>query len=306
MANSDTIIYTPDQNQAGNILPWMLASQNGWGNNGFLGGGGFGAGILGGLFGGLLFGGLGNGGWFGGNGGNGGNANAAALAAQATANASTELIMQAINGTDANVRALAAATNSDFNALRDNVCAVRSAIDQVASQVGMTALQVQNAVLSGDASIASQLCQCCCEMKQLVTSQGYENQLATLNQTNQLGAAISGSGQRTVDAIADLKTTMVKEFCDARERDMQATINQQADTITQLRNSASNNVQTALFQNGFNVLSQKIAELAAKTPNTIPVQWPQITAVNTTPTIGSGWGFGNGFGWGGFAGGLTF
>ena len=310
------VTYIPDSgSQTNSLLPWVMANNGGMGgfNNawpwlfamsggGFGGFGGFGgAGIGGGILGFLLGALVGNrGGLFGG--GNGDQ-----LGAQLNNDSNTALIMQAINGTDSNVRALAAQTNTDFAAMRDGICTLRSAIDQVAAQTGMSALQVQNAILSGDANIVAQLNQCCCQMKQLVIEQGYQNQIATLNQTNQLSGAISGSGQRTIDAIADLKTTIVKEFCDVKEREQAATIAQQADTINQLRNAASNNVQTALFQNGFNILNQKITELAAKQPNTVPVQWPNIQAVNTTPTVGIG-GLGSGFpgfGWG-FGTGVTF
>ena len=41
----------------------------------------------------------------------------------------------------------------------------------------MSGLQIQNAIQSGNASIASQICQCCCE-----------NRLAIANQTNTLQA----------------------------------------------------------------------------------------------------------------------
>lgn len=301
MADEKTVILGDGGNGWNNGIPLAFALNGmGWNNNGGLfggNGGGFGAGFLGGILGGLVFGGLGNG--FGGWGGNGGGQ----VGTQLNNDSNTALIMQAINGTDANVRALAAQTNTDYSALRDGICTLRSAIEQVAGQTGMSALQVQNAVLSGDASIIAALNQCCCQMKQLVVEQGYQNQIATLNQTNQLGGAISGAGQRTIDAIADLKTTMVKEFCDVKEREMAATIGKQAETITQLRNEADNARQTNLFQSGFNILNQKITDLAAKQPNTVPVTWPNIQAVNTTPTYGAGngfgWGFGNGFGFGG-------
>ena len=312
------VTYIPDSgSQTNSILPWVMANNGGMGgfNNAWpwlfaMNGGGFGgfggwggAGIGGGILGFLLGALVGNrGGLFG-----GGNGGGSQLGVELNNDSNTALIMQAITGTDANVRALAAQTNTDYAAMRDGICTLRSAIDQVAAQTGMSALQVQNAILSGDASIVAQLNQCCCDMKQITIAQGYENQIATLNQTNQLGGAISGSTQRTVDAIADLKSTMIEQFCGLEKRELQSTIAKQADTINQLRNSASNNVQTALFQNGFNVLNQKITELAGRIPNTVPVQWPNIQAVNTTPTVGVG-GFGSGFpglGWG-FGAGVTF
>lgn len=277
---AETITYLPEQGN--NYLPWMLAGQN----NGFFGGNG-GSAFWGALLGSIVPGFFG--GWNGGFGGFGGNgAAAASLGAQATAYNNTDAVLRAIEGTDADVRLLATTLNSDVDSLRLGINTIQGAIAQVGSQVGLSSLQVINAIQSGNSDLASRLCSCCCELKQQVAAQGYENQLATVNQTNTLS-----------NAIADLKTAMVGEFCSAKERDMQSKIDTQADIITQLRGQISNDKQTEAFTAAFNVLNQKITDLAAKTPNTVPVQWPALTAVNTTPYVnggfyGSSFGFGNG------------
>ena len=292
MAN-ETVVYTPENN-GGNIPAWMAMQNNGL--FGGMGGSAFWGALLGSVIPGVFgaWGGNGFGGWGGGNG-----AAAASLGAQATANSNSEMILNAINGTDADVRLLATTLNSDVDSIRLGINTIQGAIANVASQTGMTGLQVINAIQAGNASLASQLCECCCNMKQLVVEQGYQNQIATLNQTNTLGTAISTASQRNVDAISDLKTSMVAEFCAAKERDMQSKIDTQADIITQLRGQISNDKQTEAFTAAFNTLNNKITELAARQPQTVPVQWPALTAVNTTPYVnggyyGSSFGFGNG------------
>lgn len=307
---AETVVYTPE-NQANNALPWMLAGQN---NGGFFGGNG-GSAFWGALLGSVIpgvFGAWNGNGYFGGN----GNGAASALGAQATANSNTELVLNAINGTDADVRLLASTLNTDVDSIKLGINTVQGAIAQVGSQVGMSGLQVINAINSGNASLASQLCECCCSMKQLVTSQGYENQLATLNQTNALSGAIVGSGQRTADAIADLKTTMVKEFCDARERDMAEKIETQGNIISQLRGQIDNANQTAAITGYINSLVSPIAkevdDIKCKLPNTVSVNWPNLQAVNVTPYVSGGYYQGgyNGFygapGIGGFGNNLVF
>ena len=309
---ADTVIYDPSsQNQGMNgALPWLLAGQNGgfgnmngawplllagggFGGFGGFGGAGLGAGILGFLLGALI-----NNNGFGGLFGGGGNGSGAAfLSNQISGDTGRELIMNAINGTDADVRLLATTLNADVNEVRSALSTLQLAIQNVGSQVGMTGQQLINSIQAGNAQLSHQLCECCCNMRQQVAEQGYQNQLRTVEQTNTLGTAISANGQRTVDAIADLKTTMVKEFCDARERDMQADINNKADLITQLRSKADNAEQTQRFLGAFAVLDQKITELAAKQPQTVPVTWPNLAAVNTTPYVSGGYyqgGF-NGF-----------
>ena len=316
---ADTVIYDPSsQNQGMNgALPWLLAGQNGFGNmngawplllagggfGGFggVGGAGLGAGILGFLLGALL---NNNNGFGGGLFGGGNGSGAAFLSSQISGDTGRELIMNAINGTDADVRLLATTLNADVNEVRSALSTLQLAIQNVGAQVGMTGLQVINAIQGGNADLSHQLCECCCNMRQQVAEQGYQNQLRTVEQTNTLGTAIGANGQRIVDAIADLKTTTVKEFCDARERDMQADINNKADLITQLRNRADNAEQTQRFMGAFAMLDQKITELAAKQPQTVPVTWPNLAAVNTTPYVSGGFygqnpGWGNGGFWGG-------
>lgn len=294
MADGSTVVYTPDNN-GGTVPAWWAMQNNGLFGNGS----GWGGGILGFLLG-LFFG---NGGWgFGGfgNGFGGGNSGAGFLSNQINNDSGRELLMNAINSNGEASRAaiqnLATTLGQDFNLVNSGVSAIRDGIAALTAQTGMSSLQIINAIQSGNASLASELCQCCCQTQQKIMAQGYENQIATLNQTNTLGTAITGSGQRTVDAIADLKSSMISEFCAAKERDMQSKIDTQSDIITQLRGQISNDKQTEAFTAAFNVLNQKITDLSARQPNTVPVVYPNITAVNNTPFMGGYAGYGYGYG----------
>ena len=299
MADEKTIIMPDGQNNGGwGNIPAVLAL-NGLGynnyppyayNNGGLFGGsgsGFGAGILGGLLGGLIWNGIGFGNWGMGNWNNGGGAAAASLGAQATAIGNTDTILRAIDGTDADVRLVATTLNTDINTVKTNLSPLQNGLTQLSGQTGLSAQQIINAIQAGDASLASQLCQCCCEMKQLVTSQGYENQLATLRQTETLSGA-----------IADLKASMIDQFCAAEKREMQQTITRQGDIITQLRNEADNARQTAQFGAMLAPIAQEVNDIKCKLPNTVPVTYPNIQAVNNTPYMGGFFGGFNGFGYG--------
>lgn len=268
----------------------LMFPENGYNNGGLFNGNGWGGGILGFILGILL----GNNGLFGGGwGGNGGYGYG--LANQMNNDNNTDLVMNAINGTDADVRLLATTLNADINQVTDAIHNVQNAIQAVGAQNGMGFLQVTNALQAGNAAISRQLCECCCENRLLTTQQGYENRIQTIDQTNALNNSINGNGRSITDAIADLKTTMVGEFCNVREREMQSKIDTQADIITQMRNQISNDAQTRQFTAAFRALDDKIDAIASKQPNTVPVQWPQLTAVNTTPYV-SGGIYGTGFG----------
>lgn len=290
---AETVVYTPEAN-SGNTVPAWMAMNNG----GLFGNNGWGGGILG-FFLGLLFG---NGwGGFGGFGnGFGGGAGAGFLSNQLNNDSGRELLMNAINSNGEASRtaiaALASSLGQDFNLVNSAVQTLQSGLSNLALQQAVSVPQIINSIQSGNSALASQLCECCCNMKQLVTSQGYENQLATVNQTNTLAGAITGSGQRTADAIADLKTTMVKEFCDARERDMQEKIDGLLAANSTLRSQIDNAAQTQAFASMLAPINAKLIEIENRQPNTVPVQYPNIVAMNATPYAGFGAGYGYGYG----------
>ena len=99
------------------------------------------------------------------------------LRTQMSDNHNSDLLMSAINGNAQDLKTLAANLNCDFNQLQTAVCSVRSAIDQVAGQVGFSAERVINAVNAGDCSVIQAVKDCCCQTQQNIIRMGYENQL---------------------------------------------------------------------------------------------------------------------------------
>ena len=277
------------------LIPGMLM---GAGLNGGLGGfGGFGANSIGDLIAlaivASIFG------WNNGNGfgfGNGGNAAGTGFISNQLSDISTrDLVLNAINGTDADVRALASTWNVDSESIKTGINTVNSAIAALAAQEGVSTMQIINSLQSGNASLSRQLCECCCENRLLTTQQGYETRIGTIEQTNTLDRSILGSGQRTVDAIADLKTTMVKEFCDVKERELQDKIDLLTASNTALKSQIDNAAQTAQFAAMLAPISTKLTEIESRQPNTVPVTWPNLVAVNNTPYMGGAF---NGYGYG--------
>lgn len=109
---------------------------------------------------------------------------------QMSDNQNSNLIMGAIQGNNCDLKSLASNLNCDFNQLQSSVCAVRSAIEQVGGKIGYSAERVINAANLGDMNIIQQLKDCCCQTQQNIIKMGYEQQLATCNQTNTLQNAI--------------------------------------------------------------------------------------------------------------------
>lgn len=243
-------------------------------NNGGFGLGGWGGGLIGFILGILL----GNNGLFGGwgNGGFGGG-----IANQLNNDNNTDLIMNAINGTDADVRQLATTLNADVNEVRSAINAVQGAIAQVGAQNGMGFLQVTNAIQSGNSALSRQLCECCCENRLLTTQQGYENRIQTIEQTNQLGSQADRNTQSIVGAIANQTTLITKEFCDLKERELQDKINTLTTENALLRRDTTTTAQTAQIGAMINNLQNQINAVRAAQPQTITLPYSQYSVVPT-------------------------
>lgn len=248
------------------------------------------------------------GGGYGNFGGFGNNGGAGYIANQLNNDAGRDLIVQAINGRADAIGQLAQLTHSSVTNVSDAIAMVNSKLGEIGSQVGMSGLQVINAIQAGDANLAQQLANCCCENRlatcqqtNTLSAQAASNfaatqlemakneasdQLAVCQQTNELTSQNERNTNSILGAIANQNTLITKEFCDLKERELQDKINTQGDIITQLRNQISNDNQTLAFNKAIAALDDKIDSIAAKQPNTVPVVYPNVSAVNNTPSNG--------------------
>ncbi len=298
---SSKIMMFPEMGNNSNIDPALLMALN---NNGGFGGGNW----IWVLFLWLIAG----GGMWGNNGfGNGFNSGTGFLSNQMNNDTGRELLMNAIQGNREAINSLSSMLNVENQTIQNGIFAINNAINTVGTQVGMSGLQVQNAIQSGDAAISRQLCECCCENRLLTTEQGYQAQIRTLEQTNQLGSQADRNFNTLSNEIAGLRTDMIDQFCQLERRELQNKITTQGDIISQLRGQLDNDRQTAQLYAAISPIQAKVNEIANKQPNTVPVEWPNLTAVNTTPYVnggfyGSNWGLGNGFFGNGFGNNFIF
>ena len=109
-----------------------------------------------------------------------------AIRTQMSDNQNSNLLMDGIHGNTGAIRSLSDNLNCDFNMLNQSICAVRSAIQEVSGQVGFSAERVINAVNMGDCNVIQALQNCCCQTQQAILKMGYEQQLATCQQTGEL------------------------------------------------------------------------------------------------------------------------
>ena len=264
----------------------------------------------------------GNGAW--GNNGFGNNNGTGFLSNQINNNAGRDLLLQAINGRADAAQQLATITNTSVETVKNGIFALQNAINAVGTQVGMSGLETINAIQAGNATLGRQLCECCCENRLAICQQTNAlqssiaahdasvrlqlaqneaaDQLSVCQQTNTLTTQASSNTNAILGAIKDQNAMIVDKFCDLEKRELQNRINTQGDIITQLRNQISNDNQTLAFNKAMSALDDKIDAIAAKQPNTVPIVWPNLTAVNNTPYAG---GYGN-WGYNGFGGSIIF
>ncbi len=190
-----------------NGTPQFTIPIGGFGNGGFGFGNGmngiadlFGLAIIASMFG------WGNGGWGNGFGGGGNNGGAAFLSNQLSNDSGRELIMQAVtNQGEASrtaISTLSTMLGQDFNLVNSAVQNVQNSLNQIANAQGINALQVINAIQSGDASLAAQFSQCCCE-----------NRLAMCQLGNTIGQGFAGVQQSIANkAAADQLATCQQTY----------------------------------------------------------------------------------------------
>lgn len=209
--------------------------------------------------------------------------------------------MNAINGTDSDVRLLATTLNTDVESLRSALATINTGLATVGSQVGLTGLQVVNAIQAGDASLASQLAQCCCENRLLTTTQGYENQIRTIEQTNTLSTQAERNTGSIIGAINAQTIAMNDQFCALKERELQDKIDGLTAANTALRGQIDNAAQTAAVAAMLAPIQKEISEIKAAQPATTTVTYPQLTAIPSYMLYGNGsfpyYGYGNGSIW---------
>ena len=296
---SSKIMMFPEMGSNNGIDPNLLLALN---NNGGFGGNGNWMWIL---FLWLIWGwggnGYGNG--FGGNG-------AGFLSNQMNNDTGRELLMNAIQGNRDSINSLANLLNTEVSTVQNGIFTLNNAINSVGTQVGMSGLQIQNAIQAGNASIASQICQCCCENRlaicqqtntlqsQMAAAQAAD-QLAVCQQTNTLQTQAERNTRDITEAINAQSVMINDKFCDLEKRELQDKITSLTADNALLRSNINNDRQTAFINSKFNDIENQLVSIKSAQPNTVPVQWPQLTAVNTTPYVNGGFygGFGNGF-WG--------
>lgn len=131
--------------------------------------------------------------WMYGNNDGNNNAQLAQIQSQISDNQSFNNMMSAISQNQNVMNDIATRTSTSIDFVRESLCQLGTAVQNVAGKTELSAERVANAVALGDQNIISQMLQCCCQGKQLIVEQGYQNQIATERSATVLGSKIDGN-----------------------------------------------------------------------------------------------------------------
>ena len=239
--------------------------------------------------------GWGNGGW--GNGfGGGNNGGAAFLSNQLSNDSGRELIMQAVtNQGEASrtaISTLSTMLGQDFNLVNAAVQNVQNSLNQIANAQGMNALQVINAIQSGNASLASQFSQCCCEnrlsmcqlgntvgqgfagVQQSIANKSAADQLATCQQTYALTDTMNKNFLALDNKIDAMESAR-------KDREITALTAEVAKLESEKYTAAVAQQSVAPVIGQLNALSQEVAAIKRCQPATITLPDNSKTVVPT-------------------------
>lgn len=166
----------------------------------------------------------GEGGWFmwviflfflmgwGGNGWGFGRNNGGGIANEINNDYGRSLLMDAIGGNRNALSNLATQLNCTEGQIQSAIAALTSQVQSVGNQVGMSGMQVINALQQGNMQIAQQIANCCCE-----------NRLATCQQTNTLQGAINNVAVGQERGFSSVAYETQRQTCDIEKSIKEAT-----------------------------------------------------------------------------------
>ena len=236
----------------------------------------------------LIMGGRGWGNGWGGNGGEGSQAVEKAVVEARAAGLSDQVVLDAIHCSDAAIAQIASTLNCGLGDVRNALCSLDKGLLQLSSQVGMSGQEIINAIQSGNCALTSQLANCCCEMKQLVTTMNYENRIANMQQTEQL-VGVMNAGFLNVGNKIDAGFQGLHEYLTSEK------IDGLRQKITTLENAANNANQTAAINAYVNAavtpVANRVTELLSRIPpEAVPAYpAPQFNTGYFTVNRGCGW-----------------
>ena len=214
-----------------------------------------------------------------------------------------ELLMSAIQGNANAIGQLSTKLNCDINTINSAICNLQSLLQNIGNQVGLSGQQVINAIQSGNASLASQLAQCCCDNKMAICQQtnALQGEINRVNTSVERG--FSSSAYETQAQTCDLKNNandntraILNKLSEMQTSSLWDKLNATNQENASLKAIIDNNRQTQNFAAMLAPIQADLNAIKCAQPPTVNVPYPQLTAIPNNCFYGALNGFyGNGW-----------
>lgn len=214
-----------------------------------------------------------------------------------------ELLMSAIQGNANAIGQLSTKLNCDVNTINSAICNLQYLLQNIGNQVGLSGQQVINAIQSGNASLASQLAQCCCDNKMAICQQtnALQGEINRVNTSVERG--FSSSAYETQAQTCDLKNNandntraILNKLSEMQTSSLWDKLNAANQENASLKAIIDNNRQTQNFAAMLAPIQADLNAIKCAQPPTVSVPYPQLTAIPNNCFYGALNGFyGNGW-----------
>lgn len=234
-----------------------------------------------------------NGGLFG-NAGANGNGCLGPLANMVNNNDGRDLLMQAINGNGAAIQNLASMFGAKVDMIQAAINGVSNSVTQIGCKIDSSTGALLNAGTQNTMNLAQQLATCCCNLKTAITEGNYQNQIATIQQTDTIKQSVCTVGSAVTRGFADVGYALRDQTCnidksidgvgnriiaklDASEKAaMQDKIN---SLQTQLTTEHQSGVIAQQIAAAVNPIAQAVQEIKCAQPQTVTVPYQPFQAI---------------------------
>ena len=234
-----------------------------------------------------------NGGLFG-NAGANGNGCLGPLANMVNNNDGRDLLMQAINGNGDAIQNLASMFGAKVDMIQAAINSVNNSVAQIGCKIDSSTGALLNAGTQNTMTLANQLATCCCNLKNAITEGNYQNQIATIQQTDTIKQSVGTVGSAVTRGFADVGYALRDQTCnieksvdglgnriiaklDASEKSaMQDKINA---LQTQLTTEHQSGVIAQQIAAAVNPIAAAVQEIKCAQPQTVTVPYQPFQAI---------------------------
>ena len=188
---------------------------------------------------------------------------------------SDQVVIDAVRGNGTAISQLASTLNCSVSAIQNAICGIDKSILQVGNQIGLSSMEIVNAIQSGNCQVMQAIADCCCKTQNAILTQGYETRIQNMEQTNTLTATMNAGFSLLGNKIDAQTQTMLNSFQGIRDYLTNEKIETLQHTITQLEGAANNANQTlalrAAIEAATTPIQNQVTALVGRVPpNPVP------------------------------------